>query len=259
MGQVARIPGPYPARNIDRFFEYSVLGMLASGFFAVLGSGFLDMASAVVMTAALAARVLMLSGVIPIYPSPRLVTALTVAYIGFYPVDYVFLSREFVPATVHLVFFLAVTKLLTANSERDYSLVKVVAFLELLAASIVSGSLNFFVFLGLFIILAVATFTSGEIRRSSFKPARLVRAGLRGAPWRIAALTLVTAVGILALTAGMFFVLPRTARAAFQRLAPEYRLQGFSNEVVLGETGEIKTSKIPVMRVRKVDALSSPG
>jgi transglutaminase-like putative cysteine protease len=259
MGPSARISGPSPARNIDRFFEYSVLGMLASGFFAVLGSGFLDLVSAVVMTVALIARVLMLSGLLPIYTSPRLVTALTLAYIGFYPVDYVFLSREFVPATVHLVFFLAVTKLLTASSERDYSLVKVVAFLELLAASIVSGSLNFFLFLGLFIILAVATFTSGEIRRSSRNPARLVRAGLRTANWRIAGLTVCTAIGILALTAGMFFILPRTARAAFQRLAPEqYRLQGFSNEVVLGQIGDIKTSKIPVMRVRKVDAQSGP-
>jgi transglutaminase-like putative cysteine protease len=260
MGLSARISGPSPARNIDRFFEYSVLGMLASGFFAVLGSGFLDLVSAVVMTVALIARVLMLAGLLPIYTSPRLVTALTLAYIGFYPVDYVFLSREFVPATVHLVFFLAVTKLLTASSERDYSLVKVVAFLELLAASIVSGSLNFFVFLGLFIVLAVATFTSGEIRRSSRNPARLVRTGLRAANWRLAGLTVCTAIGILVLTGGMFFILPRTARAAFQRLAPDqYRLQGFSNEVVLGEIGDIKTSKIPVMRVRKVDAQSGPG
>jgi transglutaminase-like putative cysteine protease len=260
MGPSARISGPPPARNIDRFFEYSVLGMLASGFFAVLGSGFLDLVSAVVMTVALIARVLMLAGLLPIYTSPRLVTALTLAYIGFYPVDYVFLSREFVPATVHLVFFLAVTKLLTASSERDYSLVKVVAFLELLAASIVSGSLNFFVFLGLFIVLAVATFTSGEIRRSSRNPARLVRTGLRAANWRLAGLTVCTAIGILVLTGGMFFILPRTARAAFQRLAPEqYRLQGFSNEVVLGELGDIKTSKIPIMRVRKVDAQSGPG
>ena len=52
------------------------------------------------------------------------------------------------------------------------------------------------------------------------------------------------------LTAGMFFVLPRTARAAFQRFAPErYHLPGFSNEVTLGEIGEIKQSSTPVMHV----------
>ncbi len=260
MASVAGAGGPSPARNIDRFFEYSLLGMLASGFFAVLGSGFLDLPTAAVMTCALVARVLILSDLLPLNASPRLVTAITLAYIGFYPLDYLFLSREFVPATVHLVFFLAVTKLLTARSERDYALVTIVAFLELLAASIISGSLNFFAFLGLFILFAVATFASGEIRRSTRKQARLVRAGLRSIQWRVAGLTFVVAIGILALTAGMFFILPRTARAAFQRLVPDqFRLQGFSNEVVLGEIGEIKTSSAPVMRVRKVEALSAPG
>jgi protein-glutamine gamma-glutamyltransferase len=260
MASIAGVGGPSPARNIDRLFEYSLLGMLASGFFAVLGSGFLDLPTAVVMTCALVARVLILSDLLPLHASPRFVTALTLAYIGFYPLDYLFISREFVPATVHLVFFLAVTKLLTARSERDYGLVKVVAFLELLAASIVSGSLNFFAFLGLFILFAVATFASGEIRRSTRKQARLVRAGLRSIQWRVAGLTLVVAIGILALTGGMFFILPRTARAAFQRLVPDqFRLQGFSNEVVLGEIGEIKTNRAPVMRVRNVDALSVQG
>ena len=56
--------------------------------------------------------------------------------------------------------------------------------------------------------------------------------------------------GILVLTAGMFFVLPRTARAAFQRFVPErYHLPGFSDEVTLGEIGEIKQSSTPVMHV----------
>jgi transglutaminase-like putative cysteine protease len=56
--------------------------------------------------------------------------------------------------------------------------------------------------------------------------------------------------GILVLSAGMFFVLPRTARAAFQRFVPErYHLPGFSNEVTLGEIGEIKQSGTPVMHV----------
>ena len=39
----------------------------------------------------------------------------------------------------------------------------------------------------------------------------------------------------------MFFVLPRTARAALQRFVPQrYHLPGFSNEVSLGEIGEIQ-------------------
>ena len=39
----------------------------------------------------------------------------------------------------------------------------------------------------------------------------------------------------------MFFVLPRTARAALERFVPQrYHLPGFSNGITLGQIGEIK-------------------
>ena len=58
-------------------------------------------------------------------------------------------------------------------------------------------------------------------------------------------------LGILAITAGLFFVLPRTADAAFSRLiSHRLHLPGFSNQVNLGEIGEIKTTSRPVMHIR---------
>ena len=57
--------------------------------------------------------------------------------------------------------------------------------------------------------------------------------------------------GILVITAGLFFFLPRTARAAFQHLVSHrYHLAGFSNHVTLGEIGEIKQENTPVMHVK---------
>jgi transglutaminase-like putative cysteine protease len=62
---------------------------------------------------------------------------------------------------------------------------------------------------------------------------------------------LVVSAGILVITAGLFFFLPRTARAAFQHLVSHrYHLAGFSNRVILGEIGEIKKENTPVMHVR---------
>ena len=110
-----------------------------------------------------------------------------------------------------------------------------VAFLELLAASIVSGGANFFVFLALFLLFTIGTFASGEIRRSTRRELKVVRAGLRSIQWRVTGLTACVGLGVLVLTAGMFFLLPRTARAAFQHLVPErYHLPGFSNGVEPG-------------------------
>src|SRR5262249_29408735 len=53
------------------------------------------------------------------------------------------------------------------------------------------------------------------------------------------------------MSAVLFFVLPRTARVALQRFVPErYHIPGFSNEITLGQIGEIKQSSAAVMHVR---------
>src|SRR5579864_2949849 len=244
--------GPSAAVSpVEKFFEFSLLGLLASGFLAVVGSGYLDIPTIVVTAAALVARILNSAGILRIDLPPAAVTAVTLAYIGFYPVDYFYLSQAFTPAAIHLVFFVAVVKILTARTNRDYLLLKVIAFLELLAACILSARFNFFVFLFLFLVLGVATFASGEIRRSSEIRHSTVRTSSRGLALRLTAATLSISMGILLITAGLFFFLPRTARAAFQHfISHTYHLAGFSNHVTLGEIGEIKKENTPVMHVK---------
>jgi transglutaminase-like putative cysteine protease len=152
---------------------------------------------------------------------------------------------------VHLVFFLAVVKILTATTERDYFYVKIIAFLELLAASILSANANFFLFLALFLLFGVATFAASEIRRAALRSDTVVRTARRHFGLRLAGLTLFTVFGILLITGGFFFLLPRTARAALQRFVPErYHIAGFSNEVALGQIGELQMQNTAVMHIR---------
>ncbi len=243
------------AVSVDRFFELSLLGLVTSGYLAVLGSAFLDPPTAAIAAAALLCRGLLVTGVIRIEFPPRWVNALTFAYIGFYPLDYLLISGEFLRSTVHLVFFLAVVKILTARTPRDYAFVALVAFLELLTASLLSSSLSFFVFLALFLVFGVATFASSEVRRSIRKPRSVARGGSRNLHWRLAGMAVSVALGILILTGGLFFLLPRTAQAAFRRLVPQrYHITGFSNEMVLGEIGELQKRRTAVMHVRFFDA-----
>lgn len=245
------MPARSAAASVDRFFELSLLGMVTSGYFAVVGSGYLDAPTSVLTAAGLILRGLLVTGVLRFEISGRLVTAATLAYFGFYALDYASLSGEFITATVHLVFFVTVLKILTARTSRDHVFVAAIAFSELLAASILSTNFTFFVFLGLFMLFAVATFASGEIRRSIRRPRHCARGGLRHLHWRLAALSTSAALGILVLTAGMFFLLPRTARAAFQHFVPQrFHIPGFSNEMRLGEIGEIQQRGDAVMHVR---------
>ena len=235
----------------DRFFEFSLLGLLASGYLAVAGSGYLDAPTVLITAAALLARAFIAAGLLRVDLPAGVVTAVTLAYVGFYPIDYFFISQAFIPAAVHLVFFVAVVKILTAQTNRDYFFLKVIAFLELLAACVLSSSFNFFGFLLLFLVLGVATFASGEIRQSRQRSLSIARVSGRGLFLRLTAVALVASIGILVLTAGLFFFLPRTARAAFQHfISHRYHLAGFSGHVTLGEIGEIKRENTPVMHIK---------
>jgi transglutaminase-like putative cysteine protease len=239
---------------VERFFQFALWGLVVSGYLAVAGTGYLDAPTVILTGAGLLARALLISGALRFDISPKLVVALTLAYVGFFPLDYFFLSRAFIQATVHLVFFLAVIQILTSRTNRDYFFMAMIAFLELLAAAILSTNSNFFLFLALYLLFAMAAFTSAEIRRSMQKRLTVARSGLRRFHPRLAALTAVITVGILGLTAGLFFMLPRTADAALRRLVSRrFYLPGFSNQVTLGEIGEIKATSRPVMHVRFPD------
>ena len=237
--------------RVERFFEFSLLGFLTSGYLALVGSGYLDLPTTVLTGAGLVVRALLVLGVVRFQFSANWINAITLLYIGFFPLDLLYVSREFIPATVHLLCYLAVLRILSARTNRDYFFVKIIAFLEMLAASILSANLSYFLFLALFLIFGVAAFSSSEIRRSSQSPTRQIRGTMRKFHWRLATLTGLTAAGILFLTGGLFFVLPRTANLAFQHLVSQrYHLPGFSNEVTLGQIGEIQTHSNTVMHIR---------
>src|ERR1700732_1621544 len=99
-----------PQQVVERFFQFSLLGMLASGYFAVLGSGYMDWPTAILTLAALCVRALKVAGLVKFVVPGRMVAALTLLYIGFYPLDYLYISRGFLPAAVHLIFFLGSIK-----------------------------------------------------------------------------------------------------------------------------------------------------
>ena len=76
---VPRVPEqrqPVP-RIVDRFFEFSLLGMLAAGYFAVVGSGYLDWPTAALTLLGLCLRGLMVAGIVEFQFSNRFVAVVT--------------------------------------------------------------------------------------------------------------------------------------------------------------------------------------
>ncbi|HLI84757.1 MAG TPA: DUF3488 and transglutaminase-like domain-containing protein [Bryobacteraceae bacterium] len=236
---------------VERFFQFSMLGLVASGYLAVAGSGVLDTPTLVLTGAGLLLRGLMIANVVRLEIPERASRLLALAYIAFFCLDYACLSRDFVVATVHLVFFLAITKILTARTARDYLYTAAIAFLELMAAAMLSMEINFIAFLAFYLLFAIAALSSGEICRSLARADAVARGTPARFPPRLILLSAFATLSILTITAGLFFLLPRTAQAAFARLLPnrQFVLPGFSDQVTLGEIGEIKVSSRPVMHI----------
>lgn len=236
---------------VDRFFDAALLAMLLSGYFALISSGEVDPITLTLTGAAFAGRIALYVWRRRLELPAAWANAAVILYAAFYPLDYGYLSQDFLAATVRMICFLTVAKGLTVVTSRDALYAVIIAFAELLAAALLSASLFFLLFLAIFLAAGVATFASWQIRLGAQNaPHSLPIASVRF-PVRLLTTTLTASFTILVLTVGMFFVLPRTARAAFQNLATSrFRLSGFSGNVRLGDIGALQTSNRTMMHVR---------
>jgi protein-glutamine gamma-glutamyltransferase len=239
------------ANPLEQFFQIALLGMIASGYGAVVSSGALDAPTVAGTGVAILARIAIAAGLLRIPITERIATALAVGYIGFYPIDYLYLSGEFLTATVHLVFFISAVLLLKASTGRDYRLLQLIAFLQMLAGSVLSITSIYLVFLALFLLSATAALAAGEVRGRLDNGTRVAFATLRGARRGLGILSLCAFLATLLMGAVFFVLLPRTAHAALRHLIPDrFHISGFSNEVTLGQIGQLRLSSTPVMHTR---------
>jgi transglutaminase-like putative cysteine protease len=248
--QTARVPAASP---VEQFFQYSLLGLVATAFCALADTGRLDLASLSFLLGGIVWRILMVAGVVRLRIPQRLITVLASAYLLFYPIDFYFLSHDFFAATAHGVCFLGVARILSARSERDYLYTGTLAFVALMGAAALSTQFRFFFWLALAILFGLAALTSAEIRRGFLRGSRAAgtvgpRTNRRTAR-SLAIMVACSACGILFLTAGLFFLVPRTARAASFLFPNGARLTGFTNSIDLGRFGAIAKDNRPVLHI----------
>ncbi len=247
------------AEAADRLFRFAVLGLAAGGYLAVIGSGRLAAPVVGVAGAALVGAILGAAGLLRIKLSRGWAAILAAGCVLLHPLDWSILSRDFLTATIHSLVLLAALLALVASTPRDYGFLVTLAFVELLAAAAVSVQANFFLFLMLFLLSGVLALTSAEIRRSFRSTSQPIYRppGFEG---RLLVFSAWLTAAILLLTAGLFFVLPRTAQAAFRRLSPSrVAIPGFGGEVRLGQLGTVVDDHRPILRVRILGQDPGPG
>src|SRR3989449_6212616 len=253
--------------SVDRYTQISLYLLLVTGVLTLLSTGKVDLVSVLTAAAALLVKgARWWRGYGPEL-SYRRATQLVIAYFLFFPLDLWIFSRSLATgapnpalyaallAAIHLLLFGLGVRLYGAASTRDSLFLGLLAFAAVLASAILTVDTAFLILLLLFLGLAVSTFIGIEMHRSAEGAVSpLLDAGSPAARRLHRALGITSAaVAVCALTfgTGIFLLFPRLAAGYFSALNFQPSLiSGFSDNVELGQIGEIKKNSAVVMRVK---------
>ena len=251
---------------LSRYFETSLFLLLLVSVLALVSTGKLDLVTIVVAPAALLIKGLRWWHGRGPEISHGTATFLVVIYFLYFPVDLWWVSRMLsteaqnptlfsaLLAAIHLLLFAMIVRLFSASTTRDYLFLALLAFSAMLASAILTVDTTFLFFFLVFLALAISTFIGLEMRRSAegtvhphiapgSQPARKLHAAL-------GITSGVIAVASLAAGTVIFFLIPRFNAGYLSgfNLQPSL-ISGFTDDVELGQIGEIKKSTAVVMRI----------
>jgi transglutaminase-like putative cysteine protease len=249
--------------SVQRYFEISLLLMLSTAFLTVATTGKLDLISILTVSAVLVLKLWSYVRSADYSLAPRTVTRLSVFYIFFYALDFLLFAPgptmldQMLQATVHLVLFTVIIKVFSARTYRDYAYLATLSFMMMLAGAVLTVGTLYLVCFGLYLLFAISTFVSYEIKRSvesaprpaegPFPSPALNRTAIEKA---LMTSTVALAMGIVALASVLFFVIPRFRTGYLTGLgADRQNITGFSETVNLGDIKKILRSNAVVMRV----------
>ncbi len=265
-----------PALPAERFFRTSLFLLMATAVATLVSTGKLDLVTMIIAPSAVLYKGIRWWRRCPAEIPQRIATRLVVAYLLVFPLDVVFLSRSFVAASsnpalysallgaVHFLLFVMLIRLYSASTDRDALFLTMLSFAAILASAVLTIDTTFLGLFFLFLLFGVATFVGLEMRRGSKgaiapevdaqpqKERRLDRALV------LAALSV--ALGSMIIGGALFFFFPRFSAGYLGRTSLQPTLMsGFSDDVELGQIGEIKKNSEVVMRVRTGKPVGYPS
>jgi transglutaminase-like putative cysteine protease len=265
MASTAHISAP-PLPAVQRYFEVSLFLLVSTGILAVISTGKLDLVSTAIPPIALAYKLVRIWRGRGPEISVRVATGLVLGYFLFFPIDLWFISRSLsagapnptlyaaLLSAIHLMLFATLVRLFSARTNRDFAFLAMLAVTCMLASAILTVETSFLIALAVFLVLAVSTFVALEIRRGAdnavsppLEPGSPMAQKLNRALGLTSGLV---ALSTLIIGAGFFFMIPRFTSGYLSALSLQPSLMtGFSDNVTLGQIGQIKQSSAVVMRI----------
>ena len=256
-----------PALPAERFFRTSLSLLILTSTITLVSTGKLD-----VITSFAAPLAVLFKGFRswhgrPAEISHRAATWCVLAYLAFFPVDALFLSRFSVGnsanpplfaallGAVHFLIFVTIVRFYSAVTDRDALFLAMLSFSAILAAAVLTVDTTFLILFFIFLLFGISTFVGMELRRGAVgavSPALHLHTERDRRLNRALSLSaLSVAVGSIVLGGVLFFFFPRFSAGYLGRASFSPSLMtGFTENVELGQIGEIKRNSAVVMRVQ---------
>jgi protein-glutamine gamma-glutamyltransferase len=269
---IATPAGHLPA---ERFYRTALFFLVLTSVITLAATGKLDLFTTVIAPVFVLYKGLRWWRGFPAELRQITATRLVIAYLFFFPVDAIFLSRYFAAASpnpalystlvasVHFLLFVTIVRLYSATTDRDALFLAMLAFAGVLASAIFTVDTYFLVLFLVFLFFSVAAFTGLEIRRGargSLFPILSSNGQHERRFYRALSLASLTlTLGAIFFGAILFFVFPRFSAGYFARTGFQPSLMvGFSDDVELGQIGEIKKDNIVVLRIKTGEPVRYP-
>ncbi|TAJ07587.1 MAG: DUF3488 domain-containing protein [Nitrospirae bacterium] len=257
------------AMKPDQALRLSSAILAASGFTALALTGELPIALLVAGAAALLASLTPIApwkdpegsasaGALLRLSRPTWNALLLTAFAGFLA-DWLWISMDLLPAGIHFLVLLMISKLLTLQERKDFLHLYAISLLELLSAAALTTELWYAAVFVVFLLATIWTLLLYHLRNEAEELASAPSAS--GTPVdpvhrpgpltsRFFWTTNRIAIGAFCLTLAIFFLTPRIGAGFFNKHRGEQiRTTGFSEQVDLGAMGAIKLDQTVVMRV----------
>jgi transglutaminase-like putative cysteine protease len=256
-----------PALPAERFFRTSLSLLILTSTLTLVSTGKLDIITSFAAPLAVLFKGFRLWHERPAELSHRAATWSVVAYLAFFPVDALFLSRFSVAnssnpplfaallGAVHFLLFVSIVRFYSAVTDRDAFFLSMLSFAGILAAAVLTVDTTFLVLFFIFLLFGISTFVGMELRRGAagaVSPALYAHTERDRKLNRALSLSAFSvAAGSIVLGGVLFFFFPRFSAGYLGRASFSPSLMtGFTENVELGQIGEIKKSSAVVMRAQ---------
>ena len=177
-------------------------------------------------------------------------------------VDLLYLAETVLDGLVHLLLFLVLARLFTADARRDARVVAFLAFFMLVAASSAAFDVGFLgVFIAFLLISTWLLLLQHVLVESAPGPDRVVAGGSAtwASPRMLMGLAAAASIATFLFSTALFFVIPRVGLAALPfRSKIGSLVTGFSDRVELGAYGQIQNDSSIAMRVHVAESTVEP-